>query len=166
MNYWPAGEANLSEMHQPLIQMVKELSETGRETARVMYGAGGWVAHHNTDLWRITGPVDGIYSAMWPMGGAWLSRHLWVKYLYSGSKKSLQSVSPMLGEAAQFYLDFLVEEPVHHWLVVAPSMSPENSPRSANGKSIAAGVTMDNQILFELFSNVIRAAGILNTDAA
>jgi len=164
MNYWPSEETNLAEMHEPLIEMVKELSQSGRETAKVMYGSGGWVAHHNTDLWRITGPVDGIYSAMWPMGGAWLSRHLWVKYLYGGDKKYLQSVYPALREAAQFYLDFLVEEPVHHWLVVAPSMSPENAPKSANGKSIAAGVTMDNEILWELFSNVIRAAGILNTD--
>jgi alpha-L-fucosidase 2 len=164
MNYWPAEEANLSEMHEPLIQMVKELSETGRETARVMYGAGGWVAHHNTDLWRITGPVDGIYSAMWPMGGAWLSRHLWEKYLYNGDKKYLGSVYPALKGAAQFYLDFLIEEPVHKWLVVSPSMSPENSPKIFPGVSIAAGVTMDNQLVFDLFSNVINAAGVLGTD--
>ena len=164
MNYWPAEETNLSEMHEPLIQMVKELSETGKETAKVMYGAGGWVAHHNTDLWRITGPVDGIYSAMWPMGGAWLSRHLWEKYLYSGDKKYLQSVYPALKGAAQFYLDFLIEEPVHKWLVVSPSMSPENAPSVFPGTSIAAGVTMDNQLLFDLFSNVIHAATALNTD--
>jgi alpha-L-fucosidase 2 len=144
--------------------MVKELSETGRETARVMYGAGGWVAHHNTDLWRITGPVDGIYSAMWPMGGAWLSRHLWEKYVYNGDKKYLGSVYPALKGAALFYLDFLIEEPVHKWLVVSPSMSPENSPRVFPGVSIAAGVTMDNQLVFDLFSNVIRAAEILGTD--
>jgi len=164
MNYWPSEETNLAEMHEPLIEMVRDLSQSGRETAKVMYGSNGWVAHHNTDLWRITGPVDGIYSAMWPMGGAWLSRHLWVKYLYGGDPKYLQSVYPALRGAAAFYLDFLVEEPVHHWLVVAPSMSPENAPRSAGGKSIAAGVTMDNQILFELFSNVMRAAGILHLD--
>jgi alpha-L-fucosidase 2 len=167
MNYWPAEETNLAEMHEPLIQMVKDLSVTGRETARVMYGAGGWVAHHNTDLWRITGPVDGINSAMWPMGGAWLSQDLWEKYLYSGDKIYLKSVYPVLKQATQFYLDFLIEEPVHKWLVVSPSMSPENKPNLPglkNTASIAAGVTMDNQILFDLFSNTIHAAEVLDTD--
>jgi alpha-L-fucosidase 2 len=164
MNYWPAEETNLEEMAEPLIQMLKDLAVTGRETARVMYGARGWVAHHNTDLWRITGPVDGIYSAMWPMGGAWLCRQLWEKYLYSGDRKYLGSVYAVLREAAVFYLDFLVEEPTHHWLVVCPSMSPENNPSAMPGVSIAAGVTMDNQILFELFTNVIRSAEILDTD--
>lgn len=167
MNYWPAEETNLAEMHEPLIQMVKELSVTGKETARVMYGAGGWLAHHNTDLWRITGPVDGINSAMWPMGGAWLSRHLWEKYLYNGDKEYLKSVYPALKGATQFYLDFLIEEPTHNWLVVSPSMSPENKPNlpeMKNTASIAAGVTMDNQILFDLFSNTLRAAEALNTD--
>ncbi|ATP55890.1 hypothetical protein CPT03_05135 [Pedobacter ginsengisoli] len=164
MNYWPAEGTNLTEMHNPLIEMVKDLSKTGRETARVMYGSGGWVTHHNTDLWRITGPVDGIYSAMWPMGGAWLSRHVWEKYLYNGDKKYLATVYPALKGAAEFYLDFLVEEPVHKWMVVSPSMSPENAPRSHKGKSIAAGATMDNQLVFDLFSNTIRAAEALNTD--
>ncbi|MGO4288288.1 glycoside hydrolase family 95 protein [Chitinophaga sp. RAB17] len=166
MNYWPAEETNLTEMHEPLVQMVKELSVTGRETAKVMYGAGGWVTHHNTDLWRITGPVDGIYSAMWPMGGAWLSRHLWEKYTFSGDKKYLQTVYPALKGAAEFYLDFLVEEPVHKWLVVSPSMSPENNPKVYPGVSIAAGATMDNQLVFDLFSNTIHAAELLNTDKA
>ena len=164
MNYWPAEGTNLTEMHNPLIEMVKDLSHTGRETAKVMYGSGGWVAHHNTDLWRITGPVDGIYSAMWPMGGAWLSRHVWEKYLYNGDKKYLATVYPALKGAAAFYLDFLVEEPVHKWMVVSPSMSPENAPRAHKGKSIAAGATMDNQLVFDLFSNTIRAAETLNTD--
>jgi len=167
MNYWPAEETNLAEMHEPLIQMIRDLSVTGRETAKVMYGAGGWVTHHNTDLWRITGPVDAIEYAMWPMGGAWLSQHLWEKYLYSGDKEYLKSVYPVLKEASQFYLDFLIEEPVHKWLVVSPSMSPENRPNLPelqNTASIAAGVTMDNQILFDLFSNTVHAAEVLNTD--
>ncbi len=164
MNYWPAEETNLAEMHKPLIQMAKDLSVSGKETARVMYGAGGWVAHHNTDIWRITGPVDGISSAMWPMGGAWLSRQLWDRYLYNGDKKYLQSVYPALKGAAQFYLDFLVEEPVHKWLVVTPSMSPENGPRIHQGNSIAAGTTIDNQLVFELFSNVINATQVLGSD--
>lgn len=167
MNYWPAEETNLAEMHEPLIQMVKDLSVTGRETARVMYGAGGWMAHHNTDIWRITGPVDGINSAMWPMGGAWLSQHLWEKYMYSGDTEYLKSVYPVLKEATQFYLDFLIEEPVHKWLVVSPSMSPENKPNLPelqNTESISSGVTMDNQILFDLFSNTIHAAEALKCD--
>ena len=164
MNYWPAEVTNLTEMHEPLVQMVKDLSVTGQETARVMYGARGWVTHHNTDLWRITGPVDGINSAMWPMGGAWLSQHLWEKYAFSGDTKYLESIYPVLKGAVQFYLDFLVEEPVHKWLVVSPSMSPENKPSLPNSVSIAAGVTMDNQILFDLFTNTIHAAEALKTD--
>jgi alpha-L-fucosidase 2 len=164
MNYWPAEVTNLTEMHEPLVQMVKDISVTGQETARVMYGARGWVTHHNTDLWRITGPVDGINSAMWPMGGAWLSQHLWEKYAFSGDTKYLETIYPVLKGAVQFYLDFLVEEPVHKWLVVSPSMSPENKPSIPNSVSIAAGVTMDNQILFDLFTNTIHAAEALNTD--
>jgi alpha-L-fucosidase 2 len=164
MNYWPAEVTNLTEMHEPLVQMVKDLSVTGRETARVMYGARGWVTHHNTDIWRITGPVDGINSAMWPMGGAWLCQHLWEKYAFSGDKKYLETVYPVLKGAVQFYLDFLVEEPVHKWLVVSPSMSPENKPSIPNSVSIAAGVTIDNQILFDLFTNTIHAAEVLNVD--
>jgi len=164
MNYWPAEETNLAEMHEPLVQMVKELSVTGQATAKTMYGANGWVVHHNTDLWRITGPVDGVFSDMWPSGGAWLSRHLWDKYLYSGDKEYLRSVYPALKGAAQFYLDFLIEEPEHKWLVISPSLSPENGPAAFHGASIDAGVTMDNQLAFELFSNVINAAKILNTD--
>ncbi|MCW3088768.1 MAG: hypothetical protein JWQ78_2154 [Sediminibacterium sp.] len=166
MNYWPAEVTNLTEMHEPLIRMVNELSESGKETARVMYGVDGWVAHHNTDLWRITGPVDAVVSGMWPMGGAWLSRHLWEKYLYNGSRSYLQTVYPALKGAAQFCLGFLVEEPVHKWLVISPSMSPENSPRVNKGISIAAGTAMDNQLVFELFSNTIRAAAVLGTDGA
>ncbi|HLP73625.1 MAG TPA: glycoside hydrolase N-terminal domain-containing protein [Bacteroidales bacterium] len=167
MNYWPAEVTNLAEMHEPLIRMVKEISETGQETAKVMYRSGGWVAHHNTDLWRITGPVDRINSAMWPMGGAWLSQHLWEKYLFSGDIEYLRTVYPVLKGASQFYLDFLVQEPTHKWLVVSPSMSPENKPNlpgMEKSVSIAAGVTMDNQILADLFSNTIRAAETLGTD--
>lgn len=166
MNYWPAENTNLTEMHEPLVTMVKELSETGIKTATNMYGAKGWVAHHNTDLWRITGPVDGIYWAMWPMGGAWLSQHLWEKYLYSGDKEYLKTVYPALKGASQFYLDFLVKEPEHGWLVVCPSMSPEDSPEGHEGASISAGTTMDNQIVFDLFSNTIRAAEVLQEDAS
>jgi alpha-L-fucosidase 2 len=164
MNYWPSEVTNLSEMNEPLIQMIRELSETGRQTAKVMYGAQGWVLHHNTDIWRINGPVDGSFWGMWPMGGAWLCQHLWEKYEYNGNAGYLNSVYPVLKGAAEFYLSFLVEEPNHKWLVVCPSVSPENSPQSHPESSISAGTTMDNQLLFDLFTNTINAAEILKTD--
>jgi alpha-L-fucosidase 2 len=163
MNYWPAEKCNLAEMHEPLIQMIRELSETGHETARVMYGCNGWVAHHNTDIWRITGVVDGAYWGMWPMGGAWLSQHLWEKYLYSGDLYYLKSIYPVMRSACEFYQDFLVEEPTNRWLVVNPSISPENEP-SGHKTSVIAGTTMDNQLLFDLFSKTIKAATLLNED--
>ncbi|MBE9464747.1 glycoside hydrolase N-terminal domain-containing protein [Dyadobacter subterraneus] len=164
MNYWPAEVTNLTEMHDPLIQMINDLSQTGKETAKVMYGAGGWVAHHNTDIWRITGPVDPIFYAMWPMGGAWLSTHAWEKYCYSGDRNYLKSVYPALKGSAQFFIDFLVEEPKHKWLVVAPGMSPENAPASRPDVTIGAGNTMDNQIVYDIFTSTLRAAEALGTD--
>ncbi|AHM62618.1 hypothetical protein D770_21855 [Flammeovirgaceae bacterium 311] len=164
MNYWPSELTNLAELHEPLIQMVRELAESGRKTARDMYGARGWVMHHNTDIWRITGPVDGAFWGMWPMGGAWLSQHMFNKWEYSGDKQYLASVYPVLKEASLFYLDFLVQEPEQGWLVVVPSISPENAPLKHPDASVAAGTTMDNQLLFDLFSNTIRAARILSMD--
>ena len=164
MNYWPSEPANLSEMNEPLISMVRELSETGRQTAKEMYGADGWVLHHNTDLWRINGPVDGSFWGMWPMGGAWLCQHLFEKYEYNGDEEYLKSVYPAIKGAAEFYLSFLVEEPKHHWLVVCPSISPENAPSNHPESSLSAGTTMDNQLLFDLFTKTIRAAKILSID--
>jgi alpha-L-fucosidase 2 len=163
MNYWPAEVTNLTEMHQPLFSMIKELSETGKESARKMYHARGWMAHHNTDLWRITGPVDGAFFGMWPMGGAWLSQHLWQHFLYTGDKAFLQDYYPVLKGAALFYKDVLQEEPMHKWLVVAPSMSPENTHQP--DVSMTAGTTMDNQLVFDVLSNAIRAARFLKADA-
>ncbi len=164
MNYWPAEKTNLSEMHEPLIQMIKDLSESGKQTAKVMYNSRGWVAHHNTDIWRITGVVDFANAGMWPMGGAWLSQHLWEKYLYNGDKDYLKSVYPVLKSAAQFYEDFLIEKPTHKWLVISPSMSPENIPQGHQGSALAAGNTMDNQLMFDLFTKTKKAAEILNAD--
>ena len=166
MNYWPAERTNLAELHQPFLEMIKELSVTGQETAKVMYGAKGWVAHHNTDIWRTTGAVDGAFWGAWPEAGGWLSQHFWEHYLYNGDKAYLASVYPAIKGAAQFYVDFLVEDPQNKWLVVSPSISPENSPKSFEGASIAAGTTMDNQIVFDIFSTTIRAAEALNKDAA
>ena len=164
MNYWPAEKCNLSEMHEPLIQLVKDISVQGAETAKVMYKSRGWVAHHNTDIWRITGVVDFANAGQWPMGGAWLCQHLWEKYLYSGDVKYLQSVYPVLKSACQFYQDFLIEEPQNKWLVVSPSISPENIPAKHQGSAVTAGVTMDNQLILDLFTKTLKSAQILNTD--
>jgi alpha-L-fucosidase 2 len=164
MNYWPSEVTNLTEMNEPLMQMVRELSETGKKTAMDMYGARGWVLHHNTDIWRINGPVDGAYWGMWPMGGAWLSQHLFDKYAYSGNKDFLKSVYPVIKEAAMFYVDFLTEEPQNKWLVVSPAVSPENEPRGHGGSTLSAGTTMDNQLVFDIFTITVKAAEILKTD--
>src|SRR5690606_13675696 len=165
MNYWPAEKTNLAELHEPFLQMVKEMAEAGQETARVMYGARGWMAHHNTDIWRITGPVDAIFWGIWSGGGGWTSQHLWEHYLYNGDEEYLASVYPILKGAATFYVDFLVEHPEHRWLVVNPGTSPENAPKAHGGSSLDAGTTMDNQIVFDVFSTAIRAAEILKRDA-
>ena len=121
MNYWPAEVTNLSETHSPLFSMLKDLSVTGAETARTMYDCRGWVAHHNTDLWRICGVVDFAAAGMWPSGGAWLAQHIWQHYLFTGNKEFLKEYYPILKGTAQFYMDFLVEHPVYKWLVVSPS---------------------------------------------
>ena len=169
MNYWPAEVTNLSETHQPLFEMVKELSVTGRETARTMYGCNGWVAHHNTDIWRATGPVDKAFYGTWPMGGAWLTTHLWQHYLYSGDKLFLSEAYPALKGAADFYLDYLIEHPEYGWMVTAPSMSPEHGPSGEDTKkasTIVAGCTMDNQIIFDVLSNALHASRILKMSAS
>ncbi|MBG9377033.1 glycoside hydrolase family 95 protein [Panacibacter sp. DH6] len=165
MNYWPAEKTNLQELHEPFLNMVKELSITGSKTAKDMYGARGFMAHHNTDIWRATGAVDGAFWGAWINGGGWATQHLWEHYLYNGDKKYLASVYPVLKAAALFYADFLVEHPTYHWLVLCPDMSPENAPAAHDGSSLDAGVTMSNQIVFDVFSNVIRAAQILQQDA-
>ena len=162
MNYWPAETTNLAEMHGPLFDMIKDLSETGKESAREMYGARGWNMHHNTDLWRITGIVDGGFYGTWPMGGAWLTQHIWQHYMFSGDEKFLTANYPILKGAALFYLDAIKPEPTHNWLVMAPSMSPENTYEKNVG--ISAGTTMDNQLIADVFNNIIRAAKILKVD--
>jgi alpha-L-fucosidase 2 len=162
MNYWPAEPTNLGECVEPLVAMVMDLTETGARTAKTCYGARGWVVHHNTDLWRASAPIDGPQFGMWPLGGAWLCQHLWDRYDYSRDKDYLAKVYPAMKGAAEFFLDTLVEEPKHEWLVTSPSLSPENS--HPFGTSICAGPTMDMQILRDLFSNCIRAAEILGVD--
>ncbi|MCX2680005.1 glycoside hydrolase family 95 protein [Galbibacter sp. EGI 63066] len=162
MNYWPSEATNLSELGEPLFQMLKELSVTGKESAQKMYKANGWNMHHNTDIWRVTGIIDGGFYGMWPMGGAWLTQHLWQHYLFTGDKDFLKEYYPVLKSCAEFYKDVLIEEPEHSWLVVAPSMSPEN--KYQNGVGITYGTTMDNQLVFDVFSNAVSAAKILEID--
>ena len=166
MNYWPAEKTNLAELHEPFLQMVKDMAVTGQQTARDMYGARGWVAHHNTDIWRTTGAVDGATWGVWSAAGGWTSQHLWEHYLYSGDKTFLASIYSVLKGASTFYVDFLVEHPKHHWLVMNPDMSPENAPMAHQGSSLDAGTTMTNQIIFDIFTSTIRAAEILKKDAA
>ena len=164
MNYWPAEVTNLSETVLPLIQLVKDLSVTGRETARIMYGAKGYVAHHNTDIWRSTGVIDGATWGIWPNGAGWLSTHLWQRYLFNGDKNYLENVYPQLKGAADFYLTAMVKHPKYGWMVTCPSISPEHGPK--NGPSVTAGSTMDNQIAFDVLSDALRASQILNKPKA
>ena len=164
MNYWPAEVGNLSECVEPLIAMVMDIAKTGERTAQVHYGARGWVAHHNTDLWRATAPVDSPNSGMWPMGVAWLLQNLWEHYLFTDDKNYLKKIYPAMKGSAQFFLDTLVEDPTNHWLVTCPSLSPENNNPLAKKTSITAGPTMDMEILRDLFSNCIAASEILGKD--
>ena len=166
MNYWPAEKTNLAEMHEPFLQMVKDMSVAGKQTAKDMYGARGWVAHHNTDIWRATGAIDGPNWGVWSAAGGWTSQHLWEHYLYSGDKNFLASIYPVLKGASTFYVDYLIEHPKYHWLVVNPDESPENTSKAHQNSALDAGVTMTNQIVFELFSTTIKAAEILKKDAA
>ena len=165
MNYWPAEVCNLSETAEPLFSMIRDLSETGAKTAKVMYDCGGWVAHHNTDLWRIAGPVDGAPWGMYPSGGAWLTTHLWEHYQFTRDTLFLAEYYPIMKGAADFFLDFLVQHPDSGYLVVVPSVSPEHGGvgRKSN---LCAGCTMDNQIVFDVMNNVLQAARILGRDEA
>lgn len=159
MNYWPAEITNLPECHQPLLQMVREIAQTGARTAKVMYGARGWVTHHNTDLWRATGPIDGPGWGMWPTGGAWLATHLWEHYQFNGDKAFLREAYPVMKGAALFFVDTLVEHPQQKWLVTNPSVSPEHG-------GLVAGPTMDMAIIRDLFTQTAEASQLLGLDTA
>jgi alpha-L-fucosidase 2 len=162
MNFWPADTCNLGECVAPLMTMVNDLTETGARAAKMHWGAGGWVAHHNTDLWRAASPIDGPWGH-WPTGGAWLCQNLWEHYIFTDDREFLKGLYPAMKGAAQFFLDSLVEEPTHKWLVTCPSASPENG--HPKGTSICAGPTMDNQIIRDLLSNCIQASETLGVDA-
>jgi alpha-L-fucosidase 2 len=165
MNYWPAGPANLPECLEPLLRMVEDLAITGARTARDSYGARGWVAHHNTDLWRATAPIDGPLWGMWPMGGAWLCTTLWQQYQYQPGTALLRRLLPLFKGASLFFLDTLVEDPKGRGLVTSPSISPENEhhPKVA----VCAGPAMDRQLLRDLFDATLAVQTALgDTDTA
>ena len=166
MNYWPAEVCNLSECHQPLFDMLKDISITGAKTAKMYYGCEGWVAHHNIDLWRGTAPVDAARFGMWPVGGAWLCHHLWEHYEFTGDSRFLKEYYPVMKGAAQFLLEVLVEEPKHHWLVTPFSMSPEHGYRDSNNKMafLSPGPTMDVAQIRDLFPHCISASVMLGQD--
>ncbi len=166
MNYWPAEVCNLSECHQPLFKMLKDIAVTGAKTAKLYYGCDGWVTHHNIDLWRGTAPVDAARYGMWPMGGAWLTLHLWEHYAFTGDRGFLEEYYPIMKGSVRFFLDLLVEHPTHHWLVTPFSMSPEHGYLDSNGQLafLSPAPTMDVAILRELFPHCIEASKILGVD--
>jgi alpha-L-fucosidase 2 len=171
MNYWPAEATGLSQLHQPLLDWLPSLAQTGRTTAREFYGARGWVAHHNSDIWAMSYPVgdrgngDPVW-ANWYMGGNWLCRHLWEHYLYTGDQAFLRRAYPIMKSATQFSLDWLVEDGKGH-LVTAPSTTPENKFKDATGheQSVSVGTTMDLSIIRDLFASVRQASATLGVDA-
>ena len=167
MNYWPAEVCNLSECHQPLFDLIKDLSVTGAKTARTNYNCNGWVLHHNTDLWRGTAPVDAARYGMWPVGGAWLCQHIWEHYLFTGDQDFLKKYYPILKGSAQFLMDLMVEHPKYKWLVIPFSMSPEQGYFTGPGTEecfLSSSTTMDIGIIKELFPHCIEAEKILGTD--
>ena len=166
MNYWPAEVANLAECHEPLFDLIDELREPGRRTALAHYGARGFVAHHNTDLWRAATPVDGARWGLWPLGAAWLSTHLFEHYAFGGDRAFLRKAYPVMKEASEFLLDFLVEDEQGR-LVTNPSHSPENVFLDEKGNEgvLCVGATMDFGIIRELFGDCLRAAQLLDEDA-
>jgi alpha-L-fucosidase 2 len=158
MNYWPAENLNLSQMHEPLFKMIEELSQTGKKTAKDHYNAPGWVLHHNTDLWRATAPINAANHGIWVTGGAWLCQHLWEHYLFTQDKNFLQSRAyPIMKDAALFFDSFLIKDPSTGYLISTPSNSPEQG-------GLVAGPTMDHQIIRTLFNNVIAASELLKID--
>ncbi|MGB3007578.1 MAG: glycoside hydrolase N-terminal domain-containing protein [Chitinophagaceae bacterium] len=160
MNYWPAELLNLSPMHEPLFNMIEELSVTGKQAAKNHYNAPGWVVHHNTDLWRGAAPINAANHGIWVTGGAWLCQHLWEHYLFTQDKQFLKNKAyPLIKEAALFFNTFLVKDPETGYLISTPSNSPEQG-------GLVAGPTMDHQIIRTLFKNVITASEILNTDVS
>lgn len=181
MNYWPVESANLSELSEPMIKMVKELTDQGSQVAKEHYGAGGWVCHQNTDIWRVAAPMDGPTWGTFTVGGAWLTTQLWEHYLFTKDEKYLSDIYPVLKGATEFFMDFMVTYPNNNknWLVTCPSTSPENPPKGPGYKyfydevtamyyftTICAGSSIDMQIIADLFDGYLHAAALLHTDTA
>ena len=177
MNYWAVESGNLPELLEPLTTMVKELTDQGSQVAKEHYGARGWVFHQNTDLWRVAAPMDGPTWGTFTVGGAWLTTHLWEHYLYTQDKEHLEDIYPVMKGSVQFFMDFLVKYPGKEWLVTNPSNSPENPPEGKGYQyffdevtssyyftTIAAGSTIDMQILKDLFSYYASATKVLGID--
>jgi alpha-L-fucosidase 2 len=177
MNYWPVESGNLAECAEPLIRMVKELTDQGSQVAKEHYGARGWVFHQNTDIWRVAAPMDGPTWGTFTVGGAWLTTHLWEHYLYSGDLSYLKDIYPVMKGSVEFFMDFLVPHPNGKWLVTNPSNSPENPPKGPGYKyffdevtgsyyftTICYGSSMDMQILTDLFGYFGEASKILGVD--
>ena len=173
MNYWPAEVTNLSELHEPLFKLIKELSVTGKTTAKEFYNLGGWAAHHNTDIWALSNPVGDLGKgdpkwANWSMGAPWLSQHLWEHYSFTQNKKFLKDTAyPIMKGAAEFLFGWLIQDK-DGYLITAPSLSPENDFYYAAGKqgSVSVATTMDMSIIWDLFTNLIEATKILGVDNA
>ena len=167
MNYWPAEVTNLSELHEPLFDLIDLARPDGRRVAKAIYGARGFVIHHNTDIWGDAVPIDGVGSGIWAMGGAWLSLHEWDHYDFTRDRQFLASRGyPVMKEAAEFLLDYLVDDGKGH-LVTGPSISPENTYVLPNGVSakLCMGPYMDTEITRQLFTRIIEASTILSIDA-
>lgn len=167
MNYWPAEVCNLSECHEPLFDLVESLRGPGRRVAQQHYNCNGFVVHHNTDRWMNATPVDGAFWGLWPVGAVWLSLHFWERYLFTNDEQFLaERAYPVMREAAEFLLSFLVEHPEEGWLVTVPSVSPENAFVAPDGSenTICAGPTMDVQLTRALFESCIEAATLLDAD--
>ncbi|MCL4692284.1 MAG: glycoside hydrolase N-terminal domain-containing protein [Candidatus Hydrogenedentes bacterium] len=167
MNYWPAEVTNLAECHEPFLKYIASLQTPGSRTARIHYDAGGWVVHTISNIWGFTSPGEHPSWGQFMAASGWLCQHLWEHYAYNGDRDYLASVYPVMKGAAQFYLDTLIEEPEHGWLVTAPSNSPENKFRTADGveANVCMGPSMDLEILHDLFAHCIEASEILDTDA-
>ncbi len=163
MNYWLAGPAGLSPCVEPLLRLTEDLAISGAGTAKTMYNARGWVAHHNTDLWRAAAPIDGPLWGLWPCGGAWLCNTLWDQYDYSRDEAMLSRLYPLMRGASLFFLDTLIEDPKGRGLMTSPSVSPENT--HPFGSSVCAGPAMDRQIVRDLFHHTVAAGKTLGQDA-
>ncbi len=168
MNYWPSEVGNLAECHEPFLKFIDSLRVPGRKTAQVHYGAKGWVVHTISNVWGFTSPGEHPGWGQFTAAGAWLCQDLWEHYAFNGDVEYLRWAYPIMKESAQFYLDFLIAEPKHGWLVTAPSNSPENKFRTADGQeaNVCMGPSMDMEILWDLFTNCIEASKVLGEDEA